>query len=278
MHRVVNTETRMLNVILQLPGTSETREIRMAAMLMPAGSCHVHTSTYEGLDDLHQGLLRSGALPVGSVEFVRQAMALAGIQEPANLSYPNGCEPFLGRTIARRRAGSVIGRWFVKPVQTKLFNGFVFDTMQDPAALDEHDREQYDTFMGLDANTEVLISEPVDFRGEWRFYVDPRKTPAALAWARYDDHPDDDTPLPDINVVRDFVGAMHIDHPYAADFGVTSEGQTVLVEANDFWALGLYKGTESITGKAYLDLLSARWQMLLDSRPEREINRQRSSG
>ncbi|HLO94579.1 MAG TPA: ATP-grasp domain-containing protein [Burkholderiaceae bacterium] len=48
---------------------------------------------------------------------------------------------------------------------------------------------------------------------------------------------------------------------YALDFGVLSTGQTVLVEANDAWALGLYGG-----GPApghYVELLTARWRQLL---------------
>jgi len=223
----------------------------MATMLMDAGQCLCLHCDIDSLER-HQPALRAGALPVGSVEFVRQAMALAGIQEPPNLSYPRRCEPFLGRTIERRRAGSVIGRWFVKPVQTKLFNGFVVDTMQDPAELDEHDREQHAIFMALHENTEVLVCEPVEFRGEWRFYVDPRQSSAAIAWARYDDHPEEDVPIPDIAVVRAFIAAIGIEHPYAADFAVNADGQTVLVEVNDFWALRLYRGAESIAGRAYL--------------------------
>lgn len=265
----------MNTLILQAPSTHETRAIRLAAVAADAGGYLVGNATLEGLASARQQL-QEGALPVGSVEFVREAMRIAGIKEPANLSYPNGCEPFLGRKIHERRAGSVVGQWFVKPRQTKLFNGFLFDTMQDPDTMDQHDREQYDIFMGLHEDTPVMLSEPVRFISEWRYYVDPVQG-QPVGCARYDPDGAEDEPRPCQQVVADFIQKVDLKHPYAADFGVTDDGQTVLVEVNDFWALGLYHGPETLSAKNYLRLLQARWQTLcnLQTRTPQEASIER---
>lgn len=259
----------MNTLILQTPSTHETRAIRLAALLAAdVGDYLVVNATLDDLASTRQHL-QEGGLPVGSVEFVREAMRIASIKEPPNLSYPKGCESFLGREIHKRRAGSVIGRWFVKPVQTKLFNGFMFDTMQAPGAMDQHDREQYHIFMGLPEDEQVLISEPVRFVSEWRYYIDP-SSDQPIGFARYDPDGPDNAPQPCRQIISDFIRQVDLVHPYAADFGVTDDGQTVLVEANDFWALGLYQGKDTISAKDYLRLLQARWQSLFSSHTQKE--------
>lgn len=42
------------------------------------------------------------------------------------------------------------------------------------------------------------------------------------------------------------------------------DGMTKLVEVNDGWALGLYKG--SCSASDYLKLLEARWEELIDGK------------
>jgi hypothetical protein len=48
---------------------------------------------------------------------------------------------------------------------------------------------------------------------------------------------------------------------YALDFGVTDDGRTLLVEANDAFALGHY-GLDSVL---YARMISARWEQLAGS-------------
>lgn len=250
----------MATLILQSPASYETRAVRTVAMQAEPGAFNVVNASMDQLA-AQKALLAAGAVPIGSVEFVRAALKEAGLAEPGNMSYPPGCEPFLGRQVRTIRAGSVLGRWFVKPVTTKRFNGFVFDSLAAPASLNEHDREQHEIFMGLEADEKVLISEVVEFISEWRFYIDPTsRTPVGSA--RYDPDGPDDAPSPDEKVVQAFLTAADIAHPYAVDFGVTKDGNTLLVEANDFWALGLYGGPGSISNATYLDLLCKRWSLL----------------
>jgi hypothetical protein len=248
----------MSHIILQNVNSSEVRAARTAIMLS-----NEHRATNCSLENLPtlRGELRLGAVPIGSVEFVRAAMEQVSIAEPPNLSYPPGCEPFLHRNVRLMPAGSIMGRWFVKPRTTKAFTGFVYDSEQSPAALDEHDRQQREMLLALPKDTPVFVCEPIQFQSEWRYYIQGRRI---IGQARYDDEVDENAPAPQLDVVNACIQVLGIDHPYALDFGVLSNGRTALVEANDAWALGYYQG--SMLPKRYLDLLIERWQIICNQR------------
>lgn len=235
----------------------ETQLVNQFAMIEDVP---VLTSALDRLED-HVELLASGeALPVGSVEFVRRAMALACIEEPANLTYPEPLQRFLLRDVKVQRAGAVLGTHFVKPTKTKTFTGFVFDTMTDPASLSPHDREQYDAFMLLDADELVWVSEPVRWQAEVRYYIAHH---AVLGMGRYDDG-QDHWALPDERVVEEMVDVLarlpKTPAGYTLDVGMLDTGETALVECNDAWAIGYYKGT--LSRNDYIKMLWARWSQL----------------
>lgn len=235
----------------------ETQLVNQFAMIEDVP---ILSTPLDRLED-HVDTLRSGeVLPVGSVEFMRRALALAGIAEPDNLSYPEPLRRFLKRDVCTLRAGSVLGTHFVKPVQTKAFTGFVFDTMTDPDTLTPHDREQYEAFLRLHPDEPVWVSEPVRWRTEVRYYIAEGRV---LGLGRYDDGPDA-WPMPDEMIVREMVDAFtrHPDSPvaYTLDIGVLETGETALVECNDAWAIGYYKG--SLSRNDYIKMLWARWMQL----------------
>lgn len=244
-------------VVLQDPSSHETRTVRRAIMLsndIPVVTCTANTLRQ------HARVLNEGALPVGSVEFVRAAMRLAHITEPANMSYPPQVREYLCRSVQTLQAGQVIGHVFVKPVQTKLFTGFVFDTMKAREQYSEHDQEQYDLFMSMSPAAQVYTSDPVEWRSEWRYYV---AKGCIIGQARYDQGEDDNAPVPNIEVVQSCVNDLALDHPYALDFGVLSSGETALVEVNDAWAIGLY-GT-ALPAHMYMSFLQERWSHLFSA-------------
>lgn len=245
-------------VILQNESTTETRAVRMACLTNDIATANC---SLEGLLAYGKELQSGSALPVGSVEFVRQAMHITGIDEPPNISYPEGAQRFLGRKIHRAHVGSVLGTWFVKPVTTKAFTGFVFDTLKDDEQYAASERDSLSAFLRLPADSLVWISEPVTFVSEWRYYVQAGKIIGA---ARYDPHGSDDAPAPDMAVVLEGIKAAGLPYPHAADFGVLNNGETVLVEANDAWALGLYD--KALTPMAYLEFLHSRWQSMVNER------------
>ena len=248
-------------LILQDLSTTETRAATTGAMLLD----HPVTVLRCSLDALQEPAtavkLTSGtALPVGSVEFVREAMRVAGIEEPENMSYPPVLTDFLCREVHRVRAGDVLGTWFVKPCATKAFTGFVFSTLADPEKLDEHDRIRYEAFMALPATESVWISEPVEFLCEWRHYVMGSNV---IGRARYDEDGADEAPEPDSSVVALAVQAMG-PGSYVLDFGVLDSGETALVEVNDAWAIGHYG--KALRPREYLKFLGTRWNELMESK------------
>lgn len=243
----------MKTIILQSPSTFETRVIRSASMM--GDPMKVLSASLEQLSG-HSGHLQDGALPVGSVEFVRAAMVLAGIPEPKNITYPDAARPYLLRSVHQRRAGDVLGHCFIKPVATKAFTGFVFNTMTDPETLSRHDQEQHSAFLAMPSDDLVWVSDPVQWSSEWRYYVDDG---VILGRARYDDG-DEYADEPDLAQVHACVADLALDHPYVLDFGVLDSGETALVEVNDAWAIGLYGN--ALTPISYQSFLQNRWKQL----------------
>lgn len=247
-------------IIRQDLNTHEARTIGHAALVddIPVRSC--------SMDDLAQlcDALRSGALPVGSVAYLREAMRLAGIAEPASLSYHEALRPHLGREIRPVAAGSLRTRCFVKPVQTKAFTGFVFDPDLRSEDYDDHDQEQLKALRSLPSDAPVWISDVVDFAGEWRCYVIQGQVIGA---ARYDPDGADSVEPPDAQWI-DSMAKKLFDNAglsaFSLDVGRLEDGRCVLVEVNDAWAIGLYG--RALEPRHYLELLWTRWTQLYRTR------------
>ncbi|WP_414041495.1 ATP-grasp domain-containing protein [Acidithiobacillus sp. M4-SHS-6] len=180
----------------------------------------------------------SGWMPVGSVEFYRAAMSHQGIREPAPIDYPECLygylvdKPFLLAWGMVRHARKL----HIKPWRTKL----------------DRPEWQHDTI--------VWVMPKHRFAAEWRYYVCQG---VILGRGRYDDGPDD-APEVDESRVAEMVDRYQqhgAPAGYGLDVGVSAEDRrTQLIEVNDGWALGLYKGTCS--AKDYVRLLEARWAEL----------------
>lgn len=248
----------MLHVLRQLGSTPEIRAVLQACLL---GDIEQTCVEFKEMGQHAQQLRTGESLPVGSVEYVREAMRVAEIVEPANMSYPRNLEPYLHRDVRRRNAGHVLGTWFVKPVLTKTFTGLVFDTMQKVETLSEHDREQHALFLAMDSADEVWVSEPVSWVSEVRYYL---LNGEIVGRVRYDPDGADDAKLPDEAVctaaVADLKTEFGADVTCSLDMGVLSTGETALVEANDAWALGNYGRT--LKPSVYLEMLISRWRQI----------------
>ena len=238
--------------ILQKVSTPEVLAVLNACMSadVPVKRCAAESLEQYAVD------LRNGALPVGSVEFVREAMHTTGLIEPEWSCYPISLQKYFHRTIQRGKRREIVDICFVKPVTTKLFDGFVLDPDSISAPEDVHTALQWSTLNALDSETELWIAEPVEFISEWRYYVTNGRL---VARARYDQHGCEQAPQPNPSIVADAVLEVwgELGHSFALDMGVLSNGETALVEVNDAWAIGRYGG--SITPRAYLEFLQSRW-------------------
>ena len=225
---------------------TESRAIRAYAMTRDI------PVSVASLDDLHDGrCVAPDEVPIGSVEFVRAALSYAGFRAPQPLPYLSG---YLHRHVWPSTAGEVrtsSKRVFVKPRdQVKTFTGILWP--------ESREIEDLAVFASVPDHFPVYCSEPVKWLSEWRYYVLRGRI---VGSGRYDCGPDD-APTPDRGVVESAV-AEYPDPPagYALDFGVLASGETAMVEANDGWALGLYRGDCATAD--YVELLAARWREMV---------------
>lgn len=247
-----------MKVILQKINTAEVRAISQYAAI-----CNGVEVIYTDYDNLIGRVdeLEAGAMPVGSVEFVSRAMQLIGINPPRFNPYPDGF--YYGREIKKCHAYELLLRnkdTFIKPVELKLFNGFVFRGMD--AYYCHHDAEQLEKFTELPLYEEIYLSNVVNFVAEWRCYY---LNGELIGVCRYDDNEEE------FIVVDDFVSSLSLqkyvnNETIAVDIGLLDNGKFCVVECNDAWAIGKYKG---ISNKHYFEFLSARWDEIMGVKNEK---------
>ena len=244
-------------VIRQCSDSYEQRLVMHAALLL---DIPIKTVKYESLDDLTEILSTGTVLPVGSVEYVRKAMALAGIPEPSNLSYPKELECYLGRKIYKTTIDDIPDKCFIKPETTKLFTGFVYDN-KNIHLMDEDTLEQYTVFKSLPTNTNIWVGEIVSFLCEWRCYIENSKL---IGLGRYDPYGEDNAPVPNHIIINNMIQLLQKRFnnkvTCAIDIGILENGDTALIEVNDAWAIGVY--AKAIDARTYLSMLSSRWTTL----------------
>lgn len=247
------------SVLLQAVPSAEIRAVRVACLTLDG--IQIHTAPMEGINAFRGQLERGEMMPVGSVEFVLEAMSIAGIEPPPAPGFPAQLQPWLHRTVSRTtlaKLAGIQGRTFVKPVETKLFNGFVFDPQTSVKDLDEHDREQLASMGKLDVSTEIWTSPVVEFISEFRYYVMDGRI---AGQGRYDPDGADDAPAPDLRQVEAAIAAYGASAPFAIDMGVLSTGLTALVEVHDAWAIGLYG--RALSPQDYYRFLCNYWDHLV---------------
>jgi hypothetical protein len=183
------------------------------------------------------------------------ALDKLGVERPPSLDYPDELKDFLGRTIERSRLKNVRngiypeGK-FIKPVEQKLFTGFVIKgSAQDRIRLAPYDDEE-----------EVWTSPAVKFVSEYRCFV----LRGELIGVK---HYTGDWAIPPERSVIQFALKSWRSKPAACtlDFGVVLSGHnratkraTLLIEVNDGFAVGHY-GLDSCL---YAQVVEARWEEL----------------
>jgi hypothetical protein len=189
----------------------------------------------------------------GSVAVVREAIVRAGRPEPANIDFPPELGRFLGRAVWQATMREIRG-WeqsnsdmlpvHVKPRdRPKLFAGKVVSSFRDLISL-----------AGVPADEPLLVQEFVDIASEWRVSILRGRV---LNVAHYKG---DSLAFPNSSMICEAIDAF-ADAPigYAMDWGLTSDGRTILVEVNDGFALGNY----GVRGHHYTALIEARWRQLM---------------
>ena len=186
---------------------------------------------------------------VAFIEDTNKYLERLGIQPKIALNIPEELMKYAGRQIRFMTMGEFkqdsqipvfvkpnrLSKEFVSGVLTKLDNkNFLLNDVAD--------------------DTPVLVSEVVDFISEYRGYV----IDGELKGLKH--YNGDFRIFPDVKIIDNAI-KDYTTQPagYSIDFGVTSDGRTLLIECNDGWSLGNY-GLSDVT---YSTLLSKRWIQMM---------------
>ena len=250
----------MKTLILQNVSTKEIRTVVQAVAIADKDEYKIIRTDISDLESYSEEL--KTATPIGSVEFVRKAMEVAGIKEPKINPYPITDEKYLHRKVKKRAVEKSFYRCFigfVKPTILKEFSGFVYDSSNKNVTDDYINEQRLQLFKSdLESMKKYYVwtSDIVDFLAEWRYYIRNKKI---VGYARYDDN-EEEIQEPDISLIKEYISKLKIRHPYVLDFGILSTGETALVEYNDFWSLGLYEN--ALSPKDYLEMLIERFNYI----------------
>ena len=189
---------------------------------------------------------------IGSVEATTTFWNAMGIEVPKYIGYPKSLDSFYSRTIKRTRFGKITIDdlpIFIKPAyDIKLFTGFVLDK-----GTTLHNIGMY--YSDINPNTSVYTSEVVDIVSEYRCFVHKNE----LVGIKH--YTGDFGCFPDILEINEMIRLYKKDAPisYTLDVGIiekASKDKTILIEINDFWAIGGY----GLDGKTYVRMLIDRFQ------------------
>ncbi len=186
---------------------------------------------------------------------VLEILDVWGVPRPRSLDYPSSLEPFFGRRVWRTTLAEVRGAerpLFVKSVAAKGVNGHVVRDFADLLRTS-----------GAPDDTPVYVSEPIEFRTEWRVFVvngeilDVRLYKGSRFMA-----PEEE---PIRAMVRAFVSSSEAPAAFGLDVGWV-EGQGMrLVEVNEGFSLGIYGLAPTLAAQ----MLEARWA---EFRAQRSLN------
>lgn len=189
---------------------------------------------------------------VGYIGSVQLRLRDFGIAIP-DIDYPESIFGFLGRTIRKSTINTIANdpdKWnvFVKPVNNKAFKGRVVTSAKGLIGCGS-----------CDGDTDVYVSDVVEFVSEYRAFV---RYGEILDIRHYGGAWD---VFPDSRVIKDCANS-YTDSPraYAADFGVTKDGRTLLIEINATCSIGSY-GLDVVQ---YAKFCSARWAELTGTTDE----------
>jgi ATP-grasp domain, R2K clade family 3 len=210
---------------------------------------------YEDLGMLNPDEAPFRYVPVGSVEFTREYCRLMGLGLPKPPFLIDILKEFANRDIRLGTLGEALPHEFVKPLETKLFTGCI--------------KKELDS--AVEDRTPVMISEPVPFESEFRFYIqDYANFFEITGWSRYDEL-QLRNPGPDWSLVESVAQEIHNSlgpNSYSIDIGWRSDiGKYDLIELNDGWSLGYYENHDPQSGppsrQQYADMLVSRWRQIL---------------
>lgn len=197
--------------------------------------------SFEDVESGRFNLLIKQNLFVGSVEFMKEVFSKVKIE---NVRLPeNSNREYKTMTLgeAKKYVKSTGSSIFIKPFDIKLFTGFVLDQM---VHMSISDIPEDSVVMAYD-----VFKSPI--RSEYRCYVYRDKV------INIRNYSGDIFCSPDEKYLESVVSLNKDKFPiaYTVDVGILENGENVVIEYNDMWAIGNY----GIPNDLYLRLLKERY-------------------
>ncbi len=207
--------------------------------------------------------LEQGTLPLardtlvaGGVPVVEAALAALGVAAPPADNLPAALAKYRGRKVWTSTWGELRAKYGRSGPPEPLWVKSLRRNKGAPS-IAVYDADDVAASRLPDGH-EVLVSEYVTFASEWRCFV---RRGEVLDLCRY---AGDVFRYPDAAVVKGAVADLGRAAPagYGIDFGVLTDGRTVLVEVNEGYSLNPY----GLEATEYAELLEARWAELVGGR------------
>lgn len=235
-------------VELAIIGASSTGRIDYDSERALQGFEQMRVRTHVHREGLTRPLLSRSVMLVDGVHQVNGGLRAAGRSVPAWNDYPPELEAFYGRkleTTTWRELNKRDGEYFIKRPGKGAFQPCVIRFPWKPTGVDN----DYNV-LHLDDDDVLLASEPVEFVAEWRAFcvdgevLDVRQYDGSWKYTL------------DISVVARAAARLHPKvRGYSIDFGLTRQGETLVVETNAGRSLGAY----GLRPDLYAMLLAAAW-------------------
>jgi hypothetical protein len=195
---------------------------------------------------------------IGSVESTIIFFQLMNVPIPGYIGYPDCIRKYLGREIRKTKFMNIQAEiqtlpceypFFIKPADdVKKFTGCVIEKKSEIDTLEK--------FENIEDEDIVYISEVLDIISEYRCFVH-RGVLKGIQWYK-----GDFCKFPEVelikNIIKDYKNAPVA---YTIDIGILSNGSNILVEINDFWAIGSY----GLSGKIYARMAADRFRQIMKS-------------
>jgi len=196
-------------------------------------------------EDIEEVPVSKFNIVVAYIEDTNKYLAKLGLGPKIALNIPDELLKYAGREVRYMTMGEFKKETkvpiFVKPNRrSKEFVAGVIRKLSSKTIF----------FDEVEDDTPVLVSEVVDFVSEYRGYVINGELKGIKHYLG------DFRVFPDMKVVDAAIADYTTQTAgYSIDFGITSDGRTLLIECNDGWSLGNY-GLDDTT---YSTLLTKRW-------------------
>jgi hypothetical protein len=196
-------------------------------------------------EDIEEVPANPNNIVVSFIEDTIKHFKTLGINPPLSINIPNELMEYTKRNIRYMTMGE-----FKQDTQIPVFvkpNRFAKEFV---AGVIKNQSSKALFFNDISDDTPVLVSDVIDIVSEYRCYVLKKELKGIKHYIG------DIRIFPDVKVI-DAAIADYTSAPsaYVIDFGITKDGETVVVEVNDAWSVGNY----GLNDTTYANMLLTRW-------------------